>query len=78
VNAGEIVSAVISSLSVLLLTAITRAMIGFRNDLRRFMTEHMWLISTTLWTRDKVMHIMSVMDLESDRPPPDDLPPRIR
>lgn len=63
-------------MAVILLTAIARAMIGFRNDMRRFMTEHTWLLVTSLWTRDKVIKIMKVMDLESDQPPPGDLPPR--
>lgn len=77
-NAGEIVSAIISSLAVVLLTAIARAMLGLRNDLRRYMTEHVWLLATTLWTRDRVIRIMRVMDLEVAEPPPNDLPPRPR
>lgn len=75
-RAGEIVSSVISSVAVLLLAAIARGLLGVRNDMRRFMLEHTWLLATTLWTRDKVMHIMRTMDLELDQPPPADLPPR--
>lgn len=75
-RAGEIVSSVISSVAVLLLAGIARGLLGVRSDLRRFMLEHTWLLATTLWTRDKVMHIMRTMDLELDQPPPADLPPR--
>lgn len=75
-GAGEIVSSVISSVAVLLLAGIARGLLGVRADMRRFMLEHTWLLATTLWTRDKVMQIMRTMDLELDRPPPDDLPPR--
>jgi hypothetical protein len=75
-NTGETISAVISSAAVLLMTAIARALIGIRHDLSRYMAEHMWLLATTLWTRDKVQRIMRSMDMAIEDPPPADLPPR--
>lgn len=73
-NPGEIISSVISGVSVLLLAGIARGLLGVRKDFRRFMTEHLWLLATTLWTRDKVMLIMRELKLPADQPPPDDLP----
>lgn len=73
-NAGEVVSSIISGVAVLLLGAIARGLIGVRKDFRRFMAEHMWLIATTLWTRDKVLRIMRDLGMPADLPPPDDLP----
>ena len=74
-NPGEIISSVISGVAVLLLAGIARGLIGVRKDFRRFMTEHLWLLATTLWTRDKVLQIMHKLDLDSGPPPPGDLPP---
>ncbi len=74
-NAGEIISSVISGVAVLLLGAIARGLVGMRKDFRRFMAEHVWLITTTLWTRDKVMHIMRDLGMPAEQPPPADLPP---
>lgn len=73
-NPGEIISSVISGLAVLLLAGIARGLLGVRADFRRFMAEHVWLISTTLWTRDKVVRIMQELKLPMDQPPPSDLP----
>jgi len=74
VNPAEIVSSIISGLTVLLLAGITRGLIGVRKDFRRFMAEHTWLLATTLWTRDKVLQIMDRMDMPVDGTPPGDLP----
>ena len=74
-NAGEIISSVISGVAVLLLGAIARGLVGMRKDFRRFMAEHVWLITTTLWTRDKVVRIMSGLGMPAEQPPPADLPP---
>ena len=49
-------------------------LIGIRTDFRRFMQEHLWLLATTMWTRDKVLIIMKRLDLPVDNPPPNDLP----
>lgn len=73
-NAGEIISSVISGVAVLLLGGIARAVTGARGDLRRFMLEHTWLLATTVWTRDRVIVIMRGMDLDPGPPPPADLP----
>jgi hypothetical protein len=75
VNAGQVISSVISGVAVLLLAGITRSLFGVRADFRRFMLEHTWLIATTLWTRDKVIKVMQQMDLDPGPPPPADLPP---
>lgn len=37
------------------------------------MAEHVWLIATTLWTRDKITVIMGELGLTIGNPPPDDL-----
>jgi hypothetical protein len=73
-NAGEIISSLISGIGVLILAAIGRAVLGLRGDFHRFMAEHVWLISTTLWTRDKVVRIMQRLDMPMDNPPPTNLP----
>jgi hypothetical protein len=74
VNPAEIVSSIISGVTVLLLAGITRGLIGVRKDFRRFMAEHTWLLATTLWTRDKVIQIMVAMNMPVDGQPPSDLP----
>lgn len=75
-NTGEILSSVISGLVVLLLAAIARGMLGVRNDFRRFMAEHAWLLATTLWNRDKVIRIMKQLGMPVDGEPPSNLPGR--
>lgn len=73
-RSGEILSSVLSGVAVLLLASIARGFLGIRKDFRRFMTEHAWLIATTLWTRDKVLRIMESLDLPLDGEPPGKLP----
>lgn len=80
-STGEIISSIISGLAVLILSAIFRMLwkvgkriIELTKHFDRFMAEHVWLISTTLWTRDKVIRIMDRMDMPMDTPPPSDLP----
>lgn len=75
-NSGEIVSSIISGISVLILAGIGKAVLGLRGDFHRFMAEHVWLISTSLWTRDKVLRIMDNLGMPVDQPPPNNLPPR--
>lgn len=72
-NAGEIVSSIISGVAVLLLAGIARTIRHVTKDFKRFMAEHMWLIATTMWTRDKVIRIMSDLGMPLDNPPPDTL-----
>jgi hypothetical protein len=74
VNPAEIISSIISGVTVLLLAGITRGLLGVRKDFRRFMAEHTWLLATTLWTRDKVIQIMQSMNMPVDGSPPSDLP----
>ena len=73
-NTGQIVSSVIGAVAVALLAAIGRGLVGIRKDVRRFMQEHLWLLATTLWTRDKVVLIMKRLDMPVQDPPPNDLP----
>jgi hypothetical protein len=73
VNTGEIVSSLISGVGVLILAAIGRSLFRMGKEVHRFMAEHVWLISTTLWTRDKVTQIMKALDIPMDNPPPSDL-----
>ena len=70
----EIVPSVLSAMSVALLALIGKGFLTLTRDFRRFMTEHLWLLATTLWTRDKVMQVMARLDMPADPPPPDDLP----
>lgn len=72
-SAGEILSSIISGVSVVILAAIARGLLGVRKEFRQFMTEHMWLLATTLWSRDKVLVIMRELGLAVDIPPPGDL-----
>lgn len=73
---AQIISSVLGAVAVALLAAIGRGLLGIRNDVRRFMREHLWLITTTLWTRDKVTQIMKRLDMPVDDAPPNDLPKR--
>ncbi len=73
-SVGEVMSSVISGVSVLLLAWIARSIIGVRKDARRYLAEHTWLLATTLWTRDKVLQIMDHMDMPVNGEPPADLP----
>lgn len=73
---SEIISSVVSGAALLLLAAITRALVGVRRDFRRFMTEHLWLLATTMWTRDKVIKMLQLLGMEDASNPPADLPPR--
>jgi hypothetical protein len=75
VNTDEIVSSVLSGIVVLILASIARTVASFHHEFRRFMAEHVWLLATTLWTRDKVTKIMKRLDMPMDDPPPNDLPP---
>ena len=70
----QLVNSVIGGVAVVLLAAIGRGLLGMRKDFRRFMYEHTWLLATTLWTRDKVIHIMQEMGMPVLDPPPTDLP----
>jgi hypothetical protein len=74
VNTGEIISSLISGTAVIILAAIGRGLLGVRKDFRRFMAEHVWLIATTLWTRDKVTLIMRKLEIPMEGMPPSDLP----
>ncbi len=76
-NAAEIISSIVSGISVLILGWIGRGLIGMRKDFRRFMAEHMWLLATSMWTRDKVLRVMADLDMPVDHPPPADLPKRL-
>ena len=78
VSAGEIISSLISGVLVLLVAWIARRLSKIGGDFHRFMAEHLWLLSTTLWTRDKVVKIMARLDMPMDNPPPNDLPERKR
>lgn len=73
-NAGEIITSIISGSSVLILAAIARGLLGMRKDFRRFMQEHLWLLATSMWTKDKVIHIMQELDMPVGNPPPNNLP----
>lgn len=77
-NGGEVITSVISGSAVLLLAALTRGLFGIRKDFRKFMAEHVWLIATTLWTRDKITVIMRELGMPVGNPPPDDLKGRHR
>ena len=75
---AQTVSAVISGVSVIVLAAIGRGLLGMRRDVRQFMAEHMWLLATTLWTRDNVRQIMQALGMPETTPPPDNLRARHR
>jgi hypothetical protein len=73
-NTAEIVSSLISGVIVLILAWIARRVAKIGGDFHKFMAEHIWLISTSLWTRDKVVKIMASLNMPMDNPPPSDLP----
>lgn len=71
---GQILSSIISGVAVILLARIASGVRGVRRDFHRFMAEHLWLLATTMWTRDKVIRIMAELGMPADNPPPNDLP----
>lgn len=71
---AEILSSVIGAIAVFLLGVIARSVHSATREFRRFMQEHLWLLATSLWTRDKVILIMKQLSMPIDNPPPDDLP----
>ena len=73
---AQIISSVIGAIATAILAVIGKAIIGLRADTRRFMTEHMWLLATTLWTRDNVTRIMDQLDMPGTSDPPENLPHR--
>jgi hypothetical protein len=70
VNASEIVSSIIGAVAVALLSFILSTLRRLFNKFDRFMAEHMWLIATTLWTRDKVMEMMQSLGMPMTSDPP--------
>lgn len=73
-SVGQIISSTISGAAVLLLAWIAKAVVGVRADFRRFLAEHAWLMSTTLWSRDRIIKIMGDLGMPVGDPPPDNLP----
>lgn len=72
----QILDSVLSGSGVVFLGFIAKMVRSVRRDFRRFMTEHSWLIATTLWTRDKTLRIMDHLNMSPENPPPADLPHR--
>lgn len=73
-NGAELLNTIIGGVAVILLAAIARSVAKVTGEFRRFMAEHVWLIATSLWTRDKVVHIMDKLNMPMEQPPPSDLP----
>lgn len=73
-SAPEIISSIISGVSVVILAGIARGLLGIRAEFRRFMAEHLWLLATTTWTRDRVLRMMAELGMPVDVPPPNNLP----
>ena len=71
---AEIINSVIGGMAVLLLAAIGRGLLGMRKDFRRFMAEHVWLLATSLWNRDKIRQVMAKLDMPLEDDAPEDLP----
>lgn len=67
---AEIISNIIGGVAVALLGFLCHFVYRTYRKFDRFMTEHLWLLATTLWTRDKVMEIMSLLGIPiTDGPP---------
>jgi len=73
---AQIVSSVIGAIATAILAVIGRSIVGLRRDTRRFMGEHMWLLATTLWTRDNVTKVMDQLGMPVTSDPPENLPHR--
>jgi len=74
VKPGEILSNVLGAVAVGLLGFICHVILRAYRKFDQFMAEHMWLLATTLWTRDKVMEIMGMLGIEVQIPPPANMP----
>lgn len=66
----QVISSVLGGVAVLLLGAIGRLILAMRKDFHKFMAEHLWLLATTMWNKDKIILIMKKLDM-----PIEDLPP---
>lgn len=67
---NQIFANVIGGVATVLLGGIATLLWRGYRKLNRFMAEHLWLIATTMWTRDKVMVMMHQMGMPIDNPPP--------
>lgn len=72
----QLVSGLFSGAATLALAAIARTLFGIRQDVKRFVHEHGWLIQTSRWTRDGLGQVMAELGLKPTSEPPADLPPR--
>lgn len=72
----QIFGNIIGGIAVVLLTAIAGMCYRVFRKINRFMLEHVWLLTTTLWTRDKVILMMHHMNISIDDIPPANLPGR--
>lgn len=72
----QILSSVLSAIAVTVLLAIGRYIRLLSKNFDRFMGEHLWLLASTMWNRDKVLRIMNELGMGLDDPPPEPLSER--
>lgn len=65
-----VISAIATVLTTTLLALIGRAIIGVRNDVRRFMGEHLYLLRVADWTKVNLSHLFDHLNLTPTEPPP--------
>jgi len=70
---SEILGNVLAAIAVAMLGFICHVIIRAYRKFDRFMLEHVWLIATTLWTRQKVIEVMAALGIDYPDPPPADL-----
>ncbi len=62
-------TAVVSAATPIILAWIAKSLLGLRNDTKRFMSEHLWLLAMAQWTSTSVADIMHHLELPFQPPP---------
>ena len=70
---NSVIANIIGGVAVVLLGGIVSILWRGYRRFNRFMAEHVWLITTTLWNRDKVLNIMDHLNMPVRDEPPSDL-----
>ena len=68
-QATEYLQILISSLTPIAVIGLIRMLRNFRSDMRRFMSEHLFLIAHANWSVTSIKAIMKHLNLTYDDPP---------
>jgi hypothetical protein len=66
----SVVSSLASVITAVAITAIAKALKGLRDDQRRFMREHLYLLRVTDWGKVNLVNVFEQLDIQLTEPPP--------